>query len=132
MKAEFLKRLAVLAQICRHNLDEYQIELYDLELKSRGYDELCKAIDKVIINRKSNERFPSIGELKAGIQHPENFNYPTNANEIHPSESSLFSKEDIAEMFSMMRKRLNGEISYEELEAYGKVIANAVGVAYGI
>lgn len=51
---------------------------------------------------------------------------PTHESQIHPSENSMFSKSDIAEMFSMMKKRLNGEISYAELDAYGKMISNAV------
>lgn len=64
MKAEFLKRMVILAEICRHKLDEYQIELYDKELSPRGYDKLCKAIDSLIIKRKSNERFPSIADFR--------------------------------------------------------------------
>jgi len=54
------------------------------------------------------------------------FGIPTEPEQIHPSENSIFSKEDIAEMFSMMKKRLNGEISYMELEQYGKMIQSAV------
>ena len=42
-------------------------------------------------------------------------------SEIHPSENSIFSKKDIAEIFSMMKKRLNGEISYKELDQYSKM-----------
>lgn len=62
-------------------------------------------------------------ERKSGYS---NGGFPTRSSQIHPSENSIFSKEDIAEMFMMMRKRLNGEITYEELEQYGKVIQAAV------
>jgi hypothetical protein len=48
-------------------------------------------------------------------------------SEIHPSSNSIFSKEDISEMFSMMKKRLKKEITYEELDQYGKMIQQAVG-----
>jgi hypothetical protein len=51
---------------------------------------------------------------------------PTNAEKIHPSKNSIFSKEDIAEIFGMIKKRMTGEISFKELEEYGKMIELAV------
>jgi hypothetical protein len=51
--------------------------------------------------------------------------FPT-LNEIHPSENSIFSKEDIAEIFEMIRKRLRGEISCAQLEQYGRMIEDLV------
>lgn len=53
------------------------------------------------------------------------FRFPT-ANEIKPIEGSVFSKNDIAEIFSIMRKRLEGKITSRELEEYGKMIQSAV------
>lgn len=64
MKEQFLNRLTVLAKICNHKLDEWQFDLYDSELRSRGYKSLCDAIDKIIISRKSNSPFPSVSEIK--------------------------------------------------------------------
>lgn len=51
---------------------------------------------------------------------------PTRLDQIHPSENSMFSKQDILEMFTMMRKRLAGEITFKELDQYAKMIENAV------
>jgi hypothetical protein len=45
-------------------LDEYQIELYDKEISNRGYGRVAKALDRLLITRKSNSPFPSIAELK--------------------------------------------------------------------
>jgi hypothetical protein len=59
-----LKRLAILAEICRHKLDDYQMEIYDRELRDRGYAALSKAVDRLMVTRKSNSPFPSIAELK--------------------------------------------------------------------
>lgn len=53
------------------------------------------------------------------------FRFPTKS-EIKPIEGSIFSKSDIAEIFSMIRKRLSGEITSQELDQYGKMIQNAV------
>lgn len=47
-------------------------------------------------------------------------------NEIRPHESSIFSKEETSEIFSMIRKRLSGQITYQELEQYEKMIKGTV------
>jgi hypothetical protein len=54
------------------------------------------------------------------------FDLPKTAKEVHPIENSIFSKEDIAEMCNMIRKKIRGEISFKELEDYGKMIENIV------
>ncbi len=129
MKAQFLARMGILAEICRHRLDAYQMELYDRILAPWGYDRLCKMIDKCIISRKSNERFPSVADFVAMLPPRQTLNagFPR-LNEIHPSENSIFSREDIAEIFGMVRKRLRGEITCSELEEYGRMIQSAVDI----
>lgn len=42
------------------------------------------------------------------------------------NKNSIFTKEDISEIINMIKKRLSGEISYQELEEYGKMIEQAV------
>lgn len=44
----------------------------------------------------------------------------------HPSDNSIFTKEDISEMIGMIKKRINREITYEELDSYEKMIQNAL------
>lgn len=56
--------MTLLAHVCRHNLQAYEVELYDTALQSRGYDRLVKAIDRLLLSRKSGERFPSVAELR--------------------------------------------------------------------
>lgn len=54
-------------------------------------------------------------------------------NEVHPAENSVFSSDEIREMMLMTKKRLAGELTYEELEAYKQVVISALkakGIPY--
>ena len=48
------------------------------------------------------------------------------------SEKSIFSIEDVMEMFDMMKKRMRFEISSEELDQYGKLVQRCVDEKRGL
>jgi hypothetical protein len=59
-RADFLKRLAVLADLCSKDLSPDLIRLYDhLLAKDYSYDQLCVAIEQIILDRKDRDPFPS-------------------------------------------------------------------------
>lgn len=64
MREEFLKRLVILATIYNYTLDEYQIGLYETNLKERGYEWLCKAVEDMILDKNSYPRFPSVRDFQ--------------------------------------------------------------------
>lgn len=93
------------------------------------YQNDVKWFTKVVTDILSNNRQAPLPQefIHAANIHEryELFRFPTK-DEIRPSEGSIFSKSDIAEIFSMIRKRLNGQISSEELNQYGQMIQSAV------
>lgn len=60
---EFLNRLGMLAKSCDFQITPDWIALYDRALRRFGYDRAIAAIEDAIIERRGNERFPSIGDL---------------------------------------------------------------------
>jgi hypothetical protein len=62
-QAGFFTRLTALASMANFVLTEEVIELYDRMLSPGGYDSLCLALDKIILERSSRDPFPSIKEI---------------------------------------------------------------------
>ena len=65
--ADFIKRMAVLAQLCNFNLSAQVLEAYDRLLVVHGYEKLCKALDHFLATRSSRDPFPSIADLDASV-----------------------------------------------------------------
>jgi hypothetical protein len=61
---DFLNRLATLAKTCEFQLNPDLVALYDRGIGKRfGYEAAAKAIEDAIMERRGNERMPSIGDL---------------------------------------------------------------------
>lgn len=61
----FHRLLAILAVRCREELDEIEIEVYDRNLSPHGYGAVCAALERILIERSPNDRFPSVGTILA-------------------------------------------------------------------
>lgn len=62
----FWKLMGGLSKLCRTELDEETIGLYDQVLVAEfGYARVCDALQKVIMERDSRDAFPSIKEIRA-------------------------------------------------------------------
>ena len=68
--ALFFKALHALAKLCRFELDETTLDLYERHLGPLGFRQVAFAIEDIAANRKTNEPFPSIREIREKI-HPE-------------------------------------------------------------
>lgn len=62
---QFLERLWLLAKVCEYQLNADLIALYDRALSRFGYDRAIAAVEEAVIERRGNERMPSIGDLVA-------------------------------------------------------------------
>ena len=60
---DFLNRLGMLAKSCEFHLTAEWVALYDRALQRFGYDRATAAVEDAIIERRGNERMPSIGDL---------------------------------------------------------------------
>lgn len=65
---EFFTRLTALAKVSGANLTPDIVELYDQGLKHLGYSKVSKAIIHVMLNRRANDRMPSIRDLRELVQ----------------------------------------------------------------
>ena len=63
----FFKALHSLAKICKFDLDEDTLDLYERHLASLGFKAVAFAIEDIAANRKTNEPFPSIREIREKI-----------------------------------------------------------------
>jgi len=63
----FHKYLTVISNLCKFELDETTLLLYDKHLSSFGYDKLCVALDKIMCQRNSRDPFPSIAFIESII-----------------------------------------------------------------
>lgn len=63
MQKEFLNRLGMLAKACEFHMTPDWIALYDRALRKFGYERAITAIEDAIMERRGNERMPSIGDL---------------------------------------------------------------------
>lgn len=60
----FHKLLNALAGLCRYELDDVLIAIYDVNLrKVHSYSKICEAIEKIIIERNSRDPFPSVKQV---------------------------------------------------------------------
>lgn len=66
-RKDFLDRLRALAKLCREELPEVVIQLYDGVFAQLGYGIGCVAVEEAIRTRRGNDRFPSIADLKAHV-----------------------------------------------------------------
>lgn len=66
----FHKLMTILAARCNTELDELEIELYDRKLCGHGYERVCQALENILIDRSSNDAFPSVGAIlsRMGVQ----------------------------------------------------------------
>jgi hypothetical protein len=60
---QFLDKLGLLAKVCEYQLSPDLVALYDRALRKFGYDRAITAIEEAIIERRGNDRMPSIGDL---------------------------------------------------------------------
>ena len=65
--ALFFHALNNLAKICKFQLDPELIDLYERHLASLGFKAVAFAIEDIAANRKTNEPFPSIREIREKI-----------------------------------------------------------------
>lgn len=63
--ADFIKRMAVLAQLCRFDLSAQVLEAYDRLLSVHGYEKLCQALDHFLRTRSARDPFPSVADVDA-------------------------------------------------------------------
>lgn len=63
-RQEFLTKLSALAEMCGATLTPDIVGLYDQNLLSLGYEKLTEALNSLIINRKAQDRFPSIRDIR--------------------------------------------------------------------
>lgn len=68
-KPEFLKRLAVLADLCGKDLSPDVLRMYDKLLEPLGYPALCVAVEQIILDRNDRDPFPSPRTIKEKL-HP--------------------------------------------------------------
>lgn len=64
VEQRFLTILSVLAEMCGSKLSSDLLEIYDNNLKDLGYENLCEALNQIIINRRAQDRFPSIRDIR--------------------------------------------------------------------
>lgn len=62
-QATFLNRLGLLAKHCQYPITKEEGILYDRALQRFGYDRAVAAVEEAIIERRGNDRMPSIGDL---------------------------------------------------------------------
>jgi hypothetical protein len=60
---DFLNRLGMLAKATEFHLTHDWVALYDRALSRFGYDRATGAVEAAILERRGNERMPSIGDL---------------------------------------------------------------------
>lgn len=93
-------------------------------VKDLSEEWFSKSISNLIANSRHAPLPVDIMEL-ARIEKNMPIRFPT-AKEITPIEGSVFSKEEISEIFSMMQKRIKKQISAQELGAYGQMIQSVI------
>ena len=62
-QTDFLNRLGMLAKVTEFHLTKEWVALYDRALSKFGYDKAAAAVEAAIMERRGNERFPSIADL---------------------------------------------------------------------
>ncbi len=60
---DFLSRLKTLAGVCDFQLNQDLVTLYDRALRRFGYDRATAAVEDAIMERRGQDRMPSIGDL---------------------------------------------------------------------
>lgn len=65
---EFYGKITGLAVMCGFGLTPEVIGLYDKHLSALGYEALCRALDEIIVSRRSRDPFPSIAEIRERIE----------------------------------------------------------------
>lgn len=71
----FFKLLGLLATRCQTELDVLEIEIYDRVLQPHGYEQACRALEQVLIERRVKDFMPSPREIMDKIapkQNPKN------------------------------------------------------------
>lgn len=63
-----LAKLTGLAQLCGFNLTDEVVALYYQHLSTLGFADATKAIDHIIVTRRSRDPFPSIKEIREVIK----------------------------------------------------------------
>lgn len=59
----FFSRLKILAEVCEFRMSGDLLSLYDRALRRYGYEKAVSAVENAIIERRGNDRMPSIGDL---------------------------------------------------------------------
>lgn len=65
---EFIAKLTGLAHLCGFTLTPEVISLYDQHLGELGYADAARAIDRIIVERRSRDPFPSVKEIREVIR----------------------------------------------------------------
>lgn len=63
-KIFYAKLTGLAAMVSNFTLIEETIELYDQHLEPLGYERVCRALDRIIVERSSRDPFPSIKEIR--------------------------------------------------------------------
>lgn len=84
-KLFYAKLTGLAAMVPNFTLIVETIELYDQHLAPLGYDRVCLALDRIIVERNSRDPFPSIKEIKMVID-----------PELHPDQEAMIIASRIA------------------------------------
>lgn len=60
---DFLNRLKILAEVCEFRLSTDLVALYDRAMRRFGYESATTAVEAAIMERRGQDRMPSIGDL---------------------------------------------------------------------
>lgn len=111
----FIQRLMALAKLCRFELDEVVLGLYDRALAPYGLARVASAIESVIVGRKTRDPFPSVKEI-ISIMVPER-------NDENESIEAVNRVKQAVPRFGRYRgdeaKEFIGELGWEVVQKWG-------------
>ena len=114
-KSFYAKLTGLAAMVPGFTLVEETIELYDQHLGPLGYDRVCEALDRIILERNSRDPFPSIKEIRMAID-----------PELDPEQEAVVIASRIAGTVSRigpyqweLAKELIGEVGWRIVQCEG-------------
>lgn len=114
-KLFYAKLTGLAAMVANFTLIEETIELYDQHLGQLGYERVCKALDRIIVDRNSRDPFPSIKEIRMVID-----------PELDPDQEAMIVASRIAGAVarigpyqSDMARHMIGEVGWKIVQCEG-------------
>lgn len=114
-KQFYAKLTGLAAMVPNFRLIDETIELYDQHLAPLGYDRVCKALDRIVVERNSRDPFPSIKDIRLVID-----------PELDPDQEAIVIASRIAGAVSRigpyqadLAKQLIGEIGWKIVQSEG-------------